>query len=56
MMGQREVAMPRRVSMLPRGDKAPLELRGGGGLRYLALGAVDRGAVPNESAVITSKY
>jgi hypothetical protein len=51
MIGQRSVAMPRRVSTEFRGDKDGVE----GMLKGLnGAGAVDTGDVPSESAVITS--
>lgn len=52
-MGHKVVAMPRRVSMLQRGEAAAAP-RGGTGWRQPGEGAAERGAVPLERAVMTS--
>ena len=54
MMGQSVVAIPRSVSTLPTGDIAPCESRGGSGEREPRSGADEIGAVPKESAAMTS--
>lgn len=54
IMGQSEVARPRRVSTLPEGEVAPRESRGGSGEREPLPGAEDSGAVPKERAAMTS--
>lgn len=54
MMGQREVARPRRVSTLPEGDVAPRESRGGSGESEPLPGAEESGAVPKDRAAMTS--
>lgn len=52
-MGHRVVEKPSNVSTDPRGDELG-ESTGGKGIRQPVGGAVERGAVPNESAAITS--
>lgn len=52
-MGQRVVDMPRRVSTELKGD-VDGESGGGKGTRQPVAGAVERGAVPNERAAMTS--
>jgi hypothetical protein len=54
MMGHNDVAIPSKASTLPSGETAPRESRGGNGARHPWPGAVERGAVPNDRAAITS--
>lgn len=53
IIGHKVVDIPSRVSTLLRGDAAGAS-RGANGMRQPAAGAVERGADPNDSAVITS--
>lgn len=52
-MGQSVVEKPSNVSTELRGDVVG-ESTGGNGIRQPVAGAVERGAVPKESAAITS--